>query len=446
MKLEKFKEKNKKKTEIVLFTITCILLISGVILYRTFAIFEANDTFNVINGTIEDPGDIYFAFYKDGVIQKEMPRKEERYVLDENQSYCGVLGKKEENIKVSLTEDWQIVVEGVTTSRTKCNLYFVKGVYILGKGIPLVESGEGLYEVTHENVASTLNNVGFGQTEYRYAGANPNNYITFNNELWRIIGLVNVMTSETDVEQRVKIVRNDSIGEYSWDTSSNNVNAGKGVNEWSQADLMKLLNPGYETNKLENENGVEQDSFANNSLYWRGESGTCYNSTSNATIECNFESKSLKNSLNIISDDIYWNTGSGDFRSNNNKENCYMMERSKNVGDICKENSFQYSECTDKVLRTYLWKGLVALVYLSDYFYSQNINNESWVTANGWTLTINQSEEVAMQVYSLVNVFNPVDVRDHLKIYPTLYLKPNVKIVSGTGSLNDAYKVVQIIK
>ncbi len=63
MKLKSFKKKDKKKIGIILFTITCILLITGVVLFRTFAIFEVNSNFNVINGTIEDPGDIYFAFY-----------------------------------------------------------------------------------------------------------------------------------------------------------------------------------------------------------------------------------------------------------------------------------------------------------------------------------------------------------------------------------------------
>ncbi len=33
------------------------MLISGVLLYRTFAIFETNDEFNVINGSVEDMGD-----------------------------------------------------------------------------------------------------------------------------------------------------------------------------------------------------------------------------------------------------------------------------------------------------------------------------------------------------------------------------------------------------
>ncbi len=127
MKLKSFKEKNNKKIGVILFTITCVLLISGVILYRTFAIFETNDKYDVMNGSVEDPGDIYFAFYKDGVIQKEMPKKDEGYWLDEEKSYCGVLGKKDETMKLALDRDtWSIVVTGMKTSRTKCNLYFIK--------------------------------------------------------------------------------------------------------------------------------------------------------------------------------------------------------------------------------------------------------------------------------------------------------------------------------
>ena len=52
MRLEKFKEKDNKRIGIVVFTIVCILLVSGVILYRTFAIFEVNNNFNVINGEV----------------------------------------------------------------------------------------------------------------------------------------------------------------------------------------------------------------------------------------------------------------------------------------------------------------------------------------------------------------------------------------------------------
>ena len=53
-------------------------------------------------------------------------------------------------------------------------------------------------------------------------------------------------------------MKEESIGQYSWDTSSSDVNSGHGVNEWSESDLMKLLNDGYEENKLENSDGGTQ--------------------------------------------------------------------------------------------------------------------------------------------------------------------------------------------
>ena len=104
----------------------------------------------------------------------------------------------------------------------------------------------------------------------RYVGANPNNYVSFNKELWHIIGVMNNIDDGTGKkESRIKIIRKESIGEFSWDSSEYSINYGRGVNEWSQADLMKLLNPGYES---ENVGG---------SLYWEQGSGTCYNEKSN---------------------------------------------------------------------------------------------------------------------------------------------------------------------
>ena len=45
-------------------------------------------------------------------------------------------------------------------------------------------------------------------TDYRYIGSSSNNYITFNNETWRIIGVF---------DGRIKIIRQDSLGNMSRD-------------------------------------------------------------------------------------------------------------------------------------------------------------------------------------------------------------------------------------
>ena len=51
MKLEKFKEKNQKKKFMIIFTVCCVILLAGVFLYTSFAVFTEEKEFNIINGT-----------------------------------------------------------------------------------------------------------------------------------------------------------------------------------------------------------------------------------------------------------------------------------------------------------------------------------------------------------------------------------------------------------
>ncbi len=467
MKLQKFKEEKKNQKVIILFTITCVLLITGVFLYKTFASFQVIKNEDYINGSIEDPGDIYFAFYKDNKIQKDMPQKEDGYILDEENSYCGVTGGTDPKLKVTLNPDnWSIVVEGVTTSRTKCNLYFIKGAYILGKGIPTVTEGNGLYEVKHDGVSGTIKDEGFKQTEYRYAGSNPDNYIKFNEEEWRIIGLVNVMTSEETVEQRVKIIRKDSIGNLTWDSSSIDINIGRGINEWSQADLMKLLNPGYENN-----HSNDSDIKFNNSLYWNSQNGKCYSYYNNGSKDCDFTQTGMKEKFKDPIEEVIWNTGSNEptgyaADSYGNVNRFYQYERSNNNGKICDTTN---PECNDQVERKTTWKGKVALMYPSDYGYASSggsIDGRSKCLAkslNAWgssTITecnqndwlyVNQYEQTITSVGRSSDSYGKFDIdKDHVAAdgtnndrytRPVLYLKNNVKITSGKGTEENIYEI-----
>ena len=122
MKLEKYNPKNPKKIGIIIFTITCILLITGVFLYTSFASFQTNDEFNIINGNVQEQGDLYFAFYVDGNISKTMPKKGEGYFLDKEKTACTNGASVEFD-----TNEWSIKVVNMTTSKTKCTLYFKRG-------------------------------------------------------------------------------------------------------------------------------------------------------------------------------------------------------------------------------------------------------------------------------------------------------------------------------
>ena len=64
--------------------------------------------------------------------------------------------------------------------------------------------------------------------DIRYYGKNPNNYVSFNNELWRIIGVI---------DGKIKIIRNESIGNMQWNSTRNN--------NWNNASLKSYLNGEY---------------------------------------------------------------------------------------------------------------------------------------------------------------------------------------------------------
>ena len=471
MKLKKFKEKDGKRIGIIVFTITCILLVSGVILYRTFAIFEVRTNQNVIKGTVQDPGNLYFAFYYDGGIQRDMPVKDNGYVLDEEASYCGVNGSKEPNIKVTLTEDYVIQVHGVTTSRTKCNLYFTKGKFIQGKGIPIVEDGDGLYEVSHEDYDGE--EAGWKTTELRFAGSNPNNYITFNSEIWRIIGLVNVLTSDNLVEQRLKIIRDDSIGNFSWDHKPSGTGSSTseyGSNDWTDSQLMEMLN----------------------GIYYKSESGNCYIQNGETDSDtCNFDgndsntnnSKGLEESARLMIDEnIIWNLGrTNDYQYDNVGlvKHWYNYERgTKTYGEMDTIWSKENTKNSTGTEQPDLFHS-IGLIYPSDYGYATSggtTGREYCLTKSPYFWGTVSSSDIAhtqcagndwiykenMDMHTLTSYSSSSfqnfwirnggqmignNVRDIANIYPTLYLKTNVKIMNDgqDGSYEKPYHLQQIL-
>ena len=197
MKLEKFKIKKPKKIAIIIFVFMLGIITGYVIFYQSYAFYEERKDFDVINGTVEDPGDIYFAYYIDGVISRNMPLQNTGYTLDETKSNC--------NNGVVPTWDnasWEARVNyknysATTNTRTKCTLYFNKtaktvkttlGNIEVNTYIPdftksacddsTCESHEkGIYEATDTD----------GNPTYYYRGSVENNYVKFADFYWRII-------------------------------------------------------------------------------------------------------------------------------------------------------------------------------------------------------------------------------------------------------------------
>lgn len=170
---------------------------------------------------------------------------------------------------------------------------------------------------------------------YRYYGADPNNYVKFNDELWRIISVSNIKsgTSDTKGSLRMKIIKASSLGNYSWDSSDSTINNGYGVNDWQQADLMTELN----------------------SLYYNKSSGTCYNEQNNTSTTCDFTSTGLSTDAKTqIDTALYYLGGS----SSSYPHTAYNRERSNEV----------YTG------RPTSWEGTVGLMYPSDYMYATDLS------------------------------------------------------------------------
>ncbi|MBR1818385.1 MAG: hypothetical protein IJ772_05990, partial [Bacilli bacterium] len=124
MKLEKFKEDNKKRKGILIFTVASILLLAGVFFYTSFAVYEDIKSFNIISGTIPDIGEVLYVYHlEDGTITTQAS-KVTGMVLKEEGSTCtyGVIPKWQNS---------QIVLDKTNATNTssqkiRCDLHMVE--------------------------------------------------------------------------------------------------------------------------------------------------------------------------------------------------------------------------------------------------------------------------------------------------------------------------------
>ena len=272
----------------------------------------------------------------------------------------------------------------------------------------------------------------------RYYGASPNNYIYFNCsdysnqssstcEIWRIIGVFN---------NKVKLIRGGQIGTYSLDNKNTSTGAetNNGKNDWTDARLMKLLNPGYESETT------------GGSLYYNAKSGNCYAGQNNATKACDFTSIGIKNdkTRGLISKETYsllgWKTSG-----------------------VYTNEIYEYERSTGKVYsgRPTEWTGKIALAYPSDYGYAvdlskcgQNLQgyNNNTCTSNNWMKTIiapnygwlltpySGGTDRAWDVGSSGDIGNG-SARDANGVVPVLYLNSELAVKAGTGSSSAPYQL-----
>ena len=283
-----------------------------------------------------------------------------------------------------------------TDSTSKVNL----ASYIMG----LSGKTQGTGKVVNEN-------------GYRYEGKNPNNYIWFNNEYWRIIGVFDSASHGQSNKNLVKIIRADVLDGLAWHKSI--------TNDWTVSSLKSLLNGAY----YNAQDGTN--------------SGYCYGYSTPATANCDYTKRGIQAGYRGMIASVTWHLG-GYSSTSATTSAFYGYERGTTI----------YSG------RPTSTTGYIGLMYPSDYGYSvlssscarttnlgsydsANCAGQSWLYGKGYEWTLTPTSSYGNYVFRLGDIGY---VYNNYANYgygsrPVLYLDASVYKIGGDGSLNNPYIV-----
>ena len=290
----------------------------------------------------------------------------------------------------------------------------------------------------------------------RYVGASPKNYVLFNDEKWRIIGVFKTQTEENGpFTKRVKLVRDELLLNASWDSSASDVNRGGGINQWGPSIYSSGPNEG---NQYEG-----SDIYRLLNGYYLGTGGCEYckglsqSDCSAINTTCDFAP--LKETAKRMIAEVVWNTGGLKDTGSISSSSSYQQERGEVNGKICEGTTYKDGKnCSDEVGRTTEWTGKVGLIYPSDYGYASTNdacrakigdyqNNpckiDNWLHKGSdyWTLSPYVSPGnayIGWLVRSDGHISDTAESSSH-GVCPSIYLNSNVLITSGDGTVDSPY-------
>ena len=266
----------------------------------------------------------------------------------------------------------------------------------------------------------------------RYVGAHPNNYVEFNGEAWRIIGVFG---------SNLKLVRDDILTTYSFDnkTTAQGIETDKGTNDWTKSYLREFLND----------------------YYYGGKTITCHSETSgstatNATITCPDINK-INDTAKSMIQNTTWTLGGTTYKTSNPPYETYPV------------NELYESERGTKVYSKHATTSTdyIGLIYPSDYGYAstdascrQNLRagltytnntyggtptckNNNWLFKGVWYWTISPYSSNAGNVFHVGSgsLLSSTGALFRGSVRPSVYLKSDIKIVSGSGTKDDMFKL-----
>ena len=448
----------KKKNAFTLIELLAVIVILAVILVisipRILDVIETSkkDSFKNAAQLIADSAEKKKASNKLLDKDEEITCKDVAKINDDDYASCIITFDSDGIAKVSITGKGKF--DGLKiTNGTKENAE-VKEITKPTYGMKATEYITNLLEYDGEGLK--IDNT--SDQNIRYYGSNPNNYVSFNNELWRIIGVFG---------NNVKLVRKDSLGKLSWDSSESSVNSGWGINQWGESTHED--GSSYE--------GADLQVYLNKMYYGGDTTITCFGNWNNSTTTC--PTGTIDETSKSLIDYHTWNTGAPNYKElyNSTTETLdtvefYKAERGTTNGKICSSGN----NCNDTVERTTEWTGYVALPYATDWAYASSESDcetnmfagydatassfgeaianmtckkNNWMHYGStlsdafWVLSPDKSSESSigsLVVYGIGAVYASLDgtAEPHFVI-PSIYLKNNVQIISGTGTNTDPY-------
>ncbi|MCI9084661.1 MAG: hypothetical protein HFH46_03515 [Bacilli bacterium] len=272
----------------------------------------------------------------------------------------------------------------------------------------IVTSGDGLYKDSYE------------EGRYIYRGSNPNNYITFNDELWRIIAI--------EPDNTLKIIRNDIVKEMKFDEEnhrSTEKNTYCAYPQYGCGVFAKIS--GIFTPDIENYSGtVTEDSSIKEYL-----NGEYYSSLSN-----NAQNQINKHSYNIGAVSSLVKNGNDTLIKNINGEKKYTWIGNvglANVSDILRASTNPLCKSATDVINA---KERLC----SDSYFYQKVGE--WWLINAYTRD-DSTYGYVMDVWRVLantNYEYPSINAHYISsgVRPTLFLKSNI-ILTGNGTETNPY-------
>ena len=121
MNLSPFQKNKKKKQSILIFSIGLVLLIAGIVLYRTFALFEETNEYDVIKGSVPyylDNYDVKVNFKVDGISTNQAPTRDDKKGVESITCDKGAMGSWD-------YFHWNFNVNSLSQTKTTCVVNFV---------------------------------------------------------------------------------------------------------------------------------------------------------------------------------------------------------------------------------------------------------------------------------------------------------------------------------